>query len=481
VPAPYIRLLFIPFLLASIRIHGQDTAHRSTTQGSDTIRLPDAAPPPRSTHRSTTTVGSDTTIPRAGAHRPTIIDADTTSPHPDIHRSTLNADTIPRTDTPRSTLHWFSGTQPVDLIDIGRSILLRHPKPRLDTAVKKPGRIYGSLLPAAEYTLQTGFALDLVANAAFYTSSEPTQNLSNLYLNNSFTQKHQVLIPLQGNIWSKGNKYNIISDWRFEKFPQDTYGLGSLTKPGDGYGIDFSYLRFYETLLKTLRPDFYLGIGYAVDYFYQVREVDPPVGRTTDFERYGLASTSVSSGPTLNLLYDGRRNSINPEPGYYASLVYRPAFTFLGSDANWQSLLVDARTYRHFPAGSNNIIAFWTFEWFTLKGNPPYLLLPSTASDTYSNMGRGYIQGRFRGKDQLYLESEYRFGILANGLLGGVVFLNAQSFTEPQSRRFEAVNPGWGAGIRIRLNKFSRTNIALDYGFGLHGSHGIFANLGEVF
>jgi hypothetical protein len=377
--------------------------------------------------------------------------------------------------------HWLSGSQPVDLIDIGRSILLRHPKPRLDTAVKKPGRLYASLLPSAEYTLQTSFALDVVGNLAFYTSDEAKENLSNLYLNTTFTTKHQILIPLQGNIWSKGNRYNLLNDWRYEKYPQDTYGLGGLTKSSNSDAIDFSYLRFYTTLLKTIAPDFYLGLGYNVDYFYHVHEVNPPATGTTDFERYGLNSTSVSSGPTLNLLYDGRRNSINPEPGYYASVVYRPNFTFLGSDSNWQSLLVDARAYKHFPAGSKNIIAFWTFDLLTLKGNPPYLLLPSTACDTYSNMGRGYIQGRFRGRDLLYLESEYRFGITSNGLLGGVLFVNAQSFTEPASNRFETINPGWGAGIRIRLNKFSRTNIALDYGWGLNGSRGLFANLGEVF
>ncbi|HLZ89909.1 MAG TPA: hypothetical protein VKQ52_21800, partial [Puia sp.] len=297
----------------------------------------------------------------------------------------------------------------------------------------------------------------------------------------TFTQKNQILIPLQGNIWSKGNRYNFINDWRYELYPQDTYGLGGLTKESDGYGIDFSYLRFYQTLLKTIAPDFYLGVGYNVDYFYKVREVDPPAGRVTDFEKYGISPTAVSSGPTLNILYDGRRNAINPEPGYYASLVYRPNFTFLGSDANWQSLLVDARAYKQFPASSKNIIAFWTFDMFTLKGNPPYLQLPATASDTYSNMGRGYIQGRFRGRDLVYLESEYRFGILSNGLLGGVVFVNAQSFTEPGNNRFQTINPGWGAGIRVKLNKFSRTNVALDYGFGLNGSRGIFANLGEVF
>jgi hypothetical protein len=388
---------------------------------------------------------------------------------------------VPARDTTYHHLNWLSGAQQVDLIDIGRSILLRHPKPRNDTSAKIPGRIYASLLPSAEYTLQTSFALDLVGNLAFYTSAEPQQNLSNIYLNTTATAKQQILMPLQGNIWSKGNRYNLINDWRYEKYPQDTYGLGGKTSIANSDAIDFSYLRFYTTLLKTIAPDFYLGLGFNYDYFYSVREINPPPTERTDFERYGLSTISRSSGPTFNILYDSRRNSINPEPGYYANIVYRPNFVQFGSDSNWQSLLVDARAYKRFPAGSKNIIAFWSFDYFTLKGNPPYLLLPATACDTYSNMGRGYIQGRFRGRNLLYLESEYRFSILRSGLIGGVVFANAQSFTEPATNRFETINPGWGAGIRIKLNKFSRTNIALDYGFGMNGSRGIFANLGEVF
>ena len=31
------------------------------------------------------------------------------------------------------------------------------------------------------------------------------------------------------------------------------------------------------------------------------------------------------------------------------------------------------------------------------------------------------------------------------------------------------------------MNKFSNTNLAIDYGFGVNGSHGLFFNLGEVF
>ena len=373
------------------------------------------------------------------------------------------------------------GQGQTDLIDVGRSIFLKHPGTRLDTAAKKAGKVYGSLLPSAEYTLQTAFAVNLTANAAFYTGERTQDNISNIYLNLTYTQKHQFQVPLEVNIWTKGNQYNIISDWRYAKFPQDTYGLGGLTNADSGYLIDFSYARFYQTILKTIKPDFYLGLGYDLDYYWNVREVNPPSGRVTDFQKYGLSSRSVSSGVTFNLLYDGRRNAISPEPGSYLNVIYRPNFTFLGSDANWQTLLIDGRRYLHLPGDSKNILAFWTFDWFTIQGNPPYLLLPATASDTYVNVGRGYIQGRFRGKNLLYGESEYRFGLTRNGFLGGVVFLNAQSFSEPSTGRFEAVNPGWGGGIRIRLNKFSHTNIALDYGFGLHGSKGIFANLGEVF
>lgn len=62
-------------------------------------------------------------------------------------------------------------------------------------------------------------------------------------------------------------------------------------------------------------------------------------------------------------------------------------------------------------------------------------------------MNHIYTQGRFRGKDCLYLESQYRFGILRNGLIDGVVFINAQAFTEPTTNGFEAITPGWGGGI----------------------------------
>jgi len=378
-------------------------------------------------------------------------------------------------------LHIFTGHDQVDVFDILSYLFTKHKEVRQDTSKTRVGRLYGSLLPSAEYTLQTGFAGAINGNVAFYTSNHEFENISNVLAVAKYTQKKQFILPIQANIWTKQNRFNILTDWHFEKFPQNTYGLGGLTTESDGYMIDYSYIRLYQTLLKTVSRDFYLGFGYDFDWYFNILELNPPKGTTTDFEKYGLSPREQSSGFTLDLLLDERRNAINPVQGNYVNIVYRNNPRFLGSDTAWQSLNFDMRRYQNFPASSKNILAFWTYDWFTIGGKPPYLNLPATASDTYNNFGRGYIQGRFRGRNVLYLESEYRFGISPNGLFGAVVFVNAQSFTEETTMKFEAILPGWGAGIRIKLNKFSRTNLCLDYGFGLHGSKGIFANLGEVF
>ncbi|HTI12580.1 MAG TPA: hypothetical protein VL832_28600 [Puia sp.] len=369
----------------------------------------------------------------------------------------------------------------VDLVDVGRSFLKRVQAKRIDSVPQKAGKLYVSALPVIGYTLQTGFAGVLSSNFAFYTSASP-QNLSSVLTSVTYSQYNQVIFPIQADIWTKGNKYNIVTDWRFLKYPSLTYGLGGNTATDSGYNIDYTYLRFHQAVMKTVAKDLYLGLGYDLDYFWNIKEIDPPPGKETDYERYGFHKTAVASGVSLHFLYDSRRNQINPENGGYASVSYRPNFTFLGSDANWQSLILDLRKYIRWPESSHNVLAIWNYDWFTTGGgDPPYLLLPSTGWDAYSNTARGYIQGRFRSRNMLYLESEYRFGITSNGLFGGVIFANAQSFSEPGSGRFQYITPGYGAGLRVSLNKFSRTNLCVDYGWGINGSGGFFVNLGEVF
>jgi hypothetical protein len=372
--------------------------------------------------------------------------------------------------------------QQTDLSDVFSGIFTKHPQQRLDTvAEQKAFKLHWSTVPAIGYTLQTGFAALLSENVAFYTSLAANQKISSISTSVTYSQYNQIIFPLQADIWTKKNKYNLILDWRYMDYPSTTFGLGGHTLESDGFTIDFNYTKFHQAVLRRVNKNLYAGLGYYLDYFWNIRETNPSQV-ATDFDTYGLTKKSVSSGVAFRLIYDSRLNQINPLNGNYANIVFRPNYTFLGSDNNWQSLLLEFRKYIKFSPSSKNVLALWSYNWLTVGGGkPPYLMLPSTGWDDFFNTGRGYIQSRFRGRNMLYLESEYRFGITNNGLFGGVVFVNAESFSKTINGDFSTVAPGYGVGVRLKLNKFSGANLCVDYGFGTEGSKGISVNLGEVF
>jgi hypothetical protein len=382
-------------------------------------------------------------------------------------------------------LKYYGDSIPVsrqrDLIDLGLIIIGKKPSLRLDSNKTKTGHLHVAAAPSPSYSLATGIAFNITASIAFYLSEHGEANISSILVSPLITIKKQFAFPVQFSVWTKNNKYNLIGDWRFLTYPEDTYGLGGLTTPADATSLDYNYVRLYTFLLKTIGRDFYAGLGYQYDNHWNITQNNVPPGTRTDFDNYGFASSSISSGLSASVLFDNRRNSINPEGGStYANIVFRQNLRALASDGNWESLLIDVRKYIHLSESSDNVLAFWSYNWLTLNGNPPYMDLPSTGWDTYGNTGRGYIQSRFRSKNMVDLEAEYRFAILRNGLLGGVVFGNLQEYSEPNGV-FESINPGYGVGIRIKFNKFSKANLCLDYAFGLHGSNGLFVNLGEVF
>lgn len=364
-----------------------------------------------------------------------------------------------------------------DLIDIAEQILDKKTSPEKR---KLPQKASFSVIPYAGYTLSTGFSANVSGNVGFFTTANHHENYSILAADVSFDTKNQKILLTRSEIWAKENDFKVVSDLRWEKYPTETYGLGTATTFATDNHLDFYYARIYETVLKKIITNFYGGIGYNLDYHYNITETGNTNNTVSDYVKYGQTTSSTSSGVNLDLLYDNRKNQLNPLNGFYASAVYRENLTAMGSNANWQQLQLDVRKYFKLSPQSNNVLAFWSILAVT-SGNAPYLDLPSTGSDMYNNSGRGYAVGRFRGRDMLYIESEYRFQLTPNGLLGGVVFANGQSFSGLQNNALEKFAPAAGTGLRIKVNKHSNTNICIDYGVGTGGSHGFFVNLGEVF
>ena len=208
-----------------------------------------------------------------------------------------------------------------DIIDVARDIFNKKEK-AADTGSHKASHAHVSVIPAVGYSLQTGFAAILSANVAFYNGPNDGRNLSTIGTSFTYTQYKQYILPLLTNIWSKNNKYNFQSEWRYLKYPSFTYGLGTNTTLADESMIDYSYLRMHQNIARQISKNFYGGFGLDLDLYWNIKEVSPDSGAKTDFESYGLSPKETAVGPSFSVLYDSRKNSINPVNGSYLSLSY---------------------------------------------------------------------------------------------------------------------------------------------------------------
>jgi outer membrane protein assembly factor BamA len=230
-------------------------------------------------------------------------------------------------------------------------------------------------------------------------------------------------------------------------------------------------------------PHIYAGAGIALDYHINIKTIGDTIGlqKFTGYN-YGTmqGQNSFSSGLTFNLLYDSRTNTTNPASGTYANITVRNNRQIFGSNSNWNSLILDLRRYYSMNKTRQDVIAVWAYYWTVLNNDVPYLDLPSIGWDSYQRSGRGFDQNRYRGKGLIDLEAEYRRDITADGLFGFVAFANMNSVTEQNGYNFAYLHPAVGCGVRIKFNKLSRTNVAIDYATS-KGFSSFYINLGEVF
>jgi surface antigen Omp85-like protein len=346
-------------------------------------------------------------------------------------------------------------------------------------------RIYYSFIPIGASVPGGGSALITATTAGFYLGSKSNTFLSNVVFSPSTNFRGAYNIPFHSNIWSAGNEWNYSGDYRFAHYPQYTWGLGGRTAPSDKVLVRYNYVRLYQNALKRVskKPYLFAGIGYDLDWHLGIHTDNDtlPLAKFTGY-RYGTSehSNSFSSGVTFNLLYDSRTNLLNPLPGWYYNFILRVNPKFLGSEDNWYSLYADARKYISFSARGMNTLAFWSYLWTTLGSNSPYLDLPAITWDVYQRSGRGFYPSRYTGRTLWDFETEYRRSITRDELLGFVVFANMNSVTEPDTREFAYPHAAAGAGLRIKFNKHSGTNLCLD----VAASKGYWAgyiSLGEAF
>jgi outer membrane protein assembly factor BamA len=396
-----------------------------------------------------------------------------------------------------------SGCIQKDLGDVIRAALHKAPKIKPEAS--------GSLLllPIIGSNPATGFMVGIGGQYAFKMKG------STLYSNFSgsaqFTTKSQVIFMLKNNVYTKSNRIFFSGDWRYLIYSQSTYGLGtnspegglidyqynlmgvsttddSLTQP-----MKFNFGRFHQSVSYKITHGFYAGLGLYYDSYKKIKDEKLMMGPSDTMltshyvynTHYNFSTTGYSiSAVNIKAVYDTRDNMINPYKGIYAMASWRGGFKFLGNKNYSNFTQIEFRGYHSFSESNpRHLIAVWLMGDFSPVGELPYLVLPATSYDQRGRSGRGYTQGRYRGSNLVYGEAEYRFPISrCGGILGGVVFLNGTTSDNPilNLNLFESIKPGYGAGLRIMVDKRSRTNLAVDVGFG-DNSFGFYLAASEAF
>lgn len=386
--------------------------------------------------------------------------------------------------------------------DLGDMVSTSNPSALAEPELRK---LYLPILPIIGYAPANGFILGAGVAPGILLDSATHTRISSGLANVQLTSKRQINFNFRHNIYLSHDKWIFQGDWRVLLFSQSTYGLGIMDLPGafalNAIPVDveetgaqpmrFTYIRFYETVFTRIKHQWYGGVGLALDNHTDIIDerldinAEPPF-YTSHYLYSNLRDFSFdhynTSGFIIKALYDDRDNAINPYKGLYLDLGLRVNKSWLGSSKNSSQLLVEFRNYQHVGRTSNRF-AFWLIGQFLTSGSLPYLALPSIGWDTYNRSGRGYIQGRFRGENLAYGEVEYRYRISQNELLSGVLFLNTISVDNPlaDQQLFDQFAFGYGAGLRVKMNKETRTNICIDLGFGQNGSAGLYFGIQEAF
>lgn len=335
----------------------------------------------------------------------------------------------------------------------------------------------------------TGLTGGFSGSMAFFSGDPQDTHISSVSGNFRVSQKGQKIAGLKFAIFTDNDRWFLQGDHRFWWTSQTTHGLGSDAPASATQDMKYDFFRFYETAYRRVAPGFLVGLGVNVNDHKAIR---PDAGAASTWDQSAYVSYSekhgfntgkqISSGTSVGLLFDTRDNAINADRGWLSNAVYRTFFKgFLGGSSTWQELDLDLRTYRKLTPDARHKVAFWFLGNFVAGGTAPYLDLPETGGDGRS--ARGYSEGRYRGQHLLYGEVEYRGALTSSGLLGAVVFLNATTVdnTDTGNRLFHAVAPAAGFGLRLLLNKRSRTNLCTDYGWGRQGSRGFYLYIQEAF
>lgn len=329
--------------------------------------------------------------------------------------------------------------------------------------------------PTLAYAPETSWEIGLSSLLVYYAKRDTSNRLSEISGFTFITLENQYGLWFDHAIYSDHDKWFSLGRIRLQSFPLKYHGLGINSPEKNIALVDANQIMIKERLLRELRPNLYFGFEADFQRMSKVDFAPAPEAPAFTLPRGSKGSTNIGLG--LGIVYDDRHNVLNVRKGKFAELAYlkySSAISTFGFDA----VMMDTRFFR--PVGENGVLAWQAIGQF-YSGDVPFNQLALLGGDS---MMRGYYLGRFRDKNQIATQVEFRMLPLPLGFskrIGASVFAGTGTvfpdFSLASINKFV-----WSAGGGLRFLLFPKKDIytRVDVALTPEGS-GFYLFIGEAF
>lgn len=330
------------------------------------------------------------------------------------------------------------------------------------------------MYPTLAYSPETSLEVGISSVAFFYAKNDMQKSrLSEVQLFSFITFRQQYGLWLDHAVYGYEDKWFFLGKMRLQRFPLLYYGIGPDAPKDNPSIVHADYQLARERILKRVAPDFFIGFEFDYQKLYRSEFENPPDVLPLGHE----GSRNVGLG--IGLVFDNRQNVLNERDGFFAELAwlnYHPAW---GSAYQFQGWFIESRYFLPLDVEKKQVLAAQAIGTFLQGDEIPFNQLALLGGD---QMMRGYYTGRFRDRNYMALQAEYRFlPFPFSKRIGGTVFLGG-GLVAPSWDQFQLnqIRPAGGFGLRYLIFPKKDIFIRVDLGITQEGT-GLYIYTGEAF
>jgi hypothetical protein len=314
------------------------------------------------------------------------------------------------------------------------------------------------LYPVIAYSPETSLELGFSGLFLYQAKQKSENRLSEVQLFSFATLNEQYGAWFDHFLYGDNDRWFFLGRLRFQRFPLYFYGIGANSSKDAETVLNADYTLIKERVLRKVSKNFFVGLEIDFQRLYNVKFNNEAAVSHSNIRGY---NGTQNLGLGLGLVYDSRKNALNVRNGLFAELAFLRYNENFVSDYSFRTIASDVRFFRSLRPKQVLALQAVAIAQF---GAVPFNQLALVGGES---LMRGYYTGRFRDKNYIAAQAEYRWlPFPGSKRFGGALFASAGTVAPSFGvMTLKDIHPAAGVGLRFlvfpKKDIFIRTDFAL--------------------